>query len=339
MGTISTDRSSFGRLRTGLGSVSAVLDATGAVLSQQRYYPFGGERLDPGVTQTDFSFTGQRGTDFGLIDYRARFYSARLGRFTQPDTLIPDPANPQSFNRYSYGYNDPINSIDPTGHWSLKGNGFLIDGVCVGRNCRVSRTHHDPGSVNTKTADELGMRVRSENNTSRKTPPINPTIPELPPDGYISELMFDEIHEAHELEKESFDPIAQYVDYVVLPIFEFLGTYEEAINFGKPIYRQVKYVAPFGILEVAGDMFIQGYNDSKIGDLSPQQRAVRVVIEGIETWGTDKASTIVGAKSAVTLGPVGYLVASYETSVIVDNFWKTKANPWLYSNLNLGGLP
>ena len=110
-----------------------MLDATGAVLSQQRYYPFGGARLDPGVTQTDFSFTGQRGTDFGLMDYRARFYSSRLGRFTQPDTLIPDPANPQSFNRYSYVQNSPLNFVDPSGHWPL---GPMVEGICPPSVCK-----------------------------------------------------------------------------------------------------------------------------------------------------------------------------------------------------------
>ncbi len=34
----------------------------------------------------------------------------------QPDTLIPDPANPQSWNRYSYVGNNPVNFNDPTGH-------------------------------------------------------------------------------------------------------------------------------------------------------------------------------------------------------------------------------
>jgi hypothetical protein len=34
----------------------------------------------------------------------------------QPDSLIPDSSNPQSLNRYSYTQNNPINSIDPSGH-------------------------------------------------------------------------------------------------------------------------------------------------------------------------------------------------------------------------------
>lgn len=39
-----------------------------------------------------------------------------LGRFTQADTIVPNPGDPQSLNRYSYVRNNPINLIDRTGH-------------------------------------------------------------------------------------------------------------------------------------------------------------------------------------------------------------------------------
>jgi hypothetical protein len=35
----------------------------------------------------------------------------------QPDTLIPDPSNPQAWNRYSYVRNNPVNFNDPAGHF------------------------------------------------------------------------------------------------------------------------------------------------------------------------------------------------------------------------------
>ncbi len=46
----------------------------------------------------------------------ARFYVPGLGRFLSADTIVPDPANPQSFNRYSYVLNSPLKFTDPTGH-------------------------------------------------------------------------------------------------------------------------------------------------------------------------------------------------------------------------------
>ncbi len=103
-----------------LGSVVAITDNTGTLTSQQRYLPFGQVRTDlngPRITQTDLSFTGQRGIDgLGLQDYKARFYDALLGRFISPDTIIPDQSNPQSWNRYAYGNNSPIIYADPSGH-------------------------------------------------------------------------------------------------------------------------------------------------------------------------------------------------------------------------------
>jgi hypothetical protein len=50
------------------------------------------------------------------MDYKARFYSPTLGRFIQPDSIIPGAASPQSWNRYSYVMNRPTSFNDPTGH-------------------------------------------------------------------------------------------------------------------------------------------------------------------------------------------------------------------------------
>ncbi|MCC6298908.1 MAG: hypothetical protein IT314_06395 [Anaerolineales bacterium] len=68
---------------------------------------------------TDYGYTGQRLLDSGMggiMDYRARFYSPYLNRFLQPDSIIPDESNPQSWNRFSYVRNNPILLNDPTGH-------------------------------------------------------------------------------------------------------------------------------------------------------------------------------------------------------------------------------
>jgi len=114
-----------------LGSIIAVTDSAGTLINQQRYLPFGGERTNIGnITQTDFGYTGQRDLDpgmGGLMDYRARMYSPTLGRFIQPDSIVPGAANPQAWNRYSYTLNNPIRYNDPTGHWCVGPVGI----VCV----------------------------------------------------------------------------------------------------------------------------------------------------------------------------------------------------------------
>jgi len=45
-----------------------------------------------------------------------RYYDPTLGRFIQPDTIVPQPGDPQSLNRYSYAGNNPVRYTDPSGH-------------------------------------------------------------------------------------------------------------------------------------------------------------------------------------------------------------------------------
>ena len=61
-------------------------------------------------------FTGQRFDQTGLYFYNARYYDATIGRFISPDSIVPDPLNPQSLNRYSYCLNNPLRYVDPSGH-------------------------------------------------------------------------------------------------------------------------------------------------------------------------------------------------------------------------------
>lgn len=78
------------------------------------FMPFGATRS--GDVPTDKKFTGQRLDGTGLYYYGARFYDPDIGRFISADTIVPNPANPQSLNRYSYVLNNPMKYVDPTGH-------------------------------------------------------------------------------------------------------------------------------------------------------------------------------------------------------------------------------
>jgi len=53
----------------------------------------------------------------GLRLYGQRLYDVDLGRFLMPDTIIPNLYEPQSHNPYSYCHNDPVNYVDPSGHY------------------------------------------------------------------------------------------------------------------------------------------------------------------------------------------------------------------------------
>jgi RHS repeat-associated protein len=46
-----------------------------------------------------------------------RYYASTMGRFLKPDNIIPNPANPQSWNLYSYVNGNPVNFNDPGGHF------------------------------------------------------------------------------------------------------------------------------------------------------------------------------------------------------------------------------
>jgi RHS repeat-associated protein len=106
-----------------LGSTTLLTNISGDVVSGStaRYYPFGGFRTTPTQAITDRGFTGHRSNNLGsegigLVYMNARFYLPYINRWIQPDTIVPNPNNPQSFNRYTYALNNPVNLVDPTGH-------------------------------------------------------------------------------------------------------------------------------------------------------------------------------------------------------------------------------
>jgi len=111
-----------------LGNVAALSNTAGAFTngSLARYDPFGNYRTTPATNPatTNHGFTGHRHNNtgvyptqnVGLIYMNARYYLPEVGRFISPDTIVPEPGNPQSFNRYSYVRNSPLNFTDPTGY-------------------------------------------------------------------------------------------------------------------------------------------------------------------------------------------------------------------------------
>ena len=98
-------------------SVRLVLDTGGNVLGRQAHLPFG-EELGASGQQDKHKFTsyerdGESGLDYAIN----RSYSSGVGRFQQIDPYRASGGAffPQTWNRYSYTANDPINKVDSLG--------------------------------------------------------------------------------------------------------------------------------------------------------------------------------------------------------------------------------
>ena len=84
------------------------------------------------------------------MDYNARYYNPRIGRFISPDSIVPEPTSSGGFNRYRYARNNPLKYMDPSGH-----------AECIDKECE--------DRVNPITGDVIG----EEENQSVVTEFIN----------------------------------------------------------------------------------------------------------------------------------------------------------------------
>ncbi|MGH9966707.1 MAG: RHS repeat-associated core domain-containing protein [Pyrinomonadaceae bacterium] len=113
-----------------LGTPRMVFDKTGSLATTKRhdYLPFGEELIaTQGLRTTALGYTAdtvrqkftsyERDTESGLDYAQARYYSNTQGRFTSVDPLMASASagNPQTWNRYAYVGNDPLNATDPSG--------------------------------------------------------------------------------------------------------------------------------------------------------------------------------------------------------------------------------
>ncbi len=142
-----------------LGSVRAVTNAAGQVVSQHDYLPFGEEWQAPLSPTPLVQFTGkERDRETGLDYFGARYYASRTGRFTTVDPVLDIEqalVDPQRWNRYTYVRNNPFRYVDPDGRaietlWDVFNIGTGL--VSLGANIAA-------GNVGGAALDVAGLMV------------------------------------------------------------------------------------------------------------------------------------------------------------------------------------
>ncbi|GHA17775.1 hypothetical protein GCM10008090_29340 [Arenicella chitinivorans] len=105
-----------------LDSVKLVTDADGEIAAVNYFDAFGNPIIRPeneeGETaEGDMGLGGHEAiVGMDLVHMNGRIYDPVIGRFLSADPFVPAILNPQSLNRYSYVYNNPLKYVDPSGY-------------------------------------------------------------------------------------------------------------------------------------------------------------------------------------------------------------------------------
>ncbi len=103
----------------GLGNVRFLMDESGNITETFDYKPFGTLTGNTPTNGDHYLFTGEQyDADLGLYYLRARYYDPETKRFLSRDPFEGIRSNPLTMHPYAYAHNDPVNYVDPSGHFA-----------------------------------------------------------------------------------------------------------------------------------------------------------------------------------------------------------------------------
>ena len=113
-------------LQNAHGDVTALLDTAGELTKSYVYDAFGVEQNIDDSDSNAFRYCGEYyDAETGTVYLRARYYNPVIGRFISRDTYTGEHGAPLSLNLYTYCHNNPVISVDPSGH-------FILTAIVVG---------------------------------------------------------------------------------------------------------------------------------------------------------------------------------------------------------------
>jgi RHS repeat-associated protein len=111
-----------------LGNLTEVTDENQQIVGRARYDAYGRVLSNTiPLTLTQRLYAGALyDPDTGLYKIGARWYDPDIGLWLTPDSVVPDIYNPIAWNPYAFNYDNPVNYVDPSGHFPIPAGLLLL---------------------------------------------------------------------------------------------------------------------------------------------------------------------------------------------------------------------
>jgi RHS repeat-associated protein len=122
----------------GNGNTRYLTAANETVSDTYAYDAFGALFVSTGTTPNNYLYTGEQyDPNLGFYYLRSRYLNPNTGRFWTRDSFEGNNQDPLSLHKYLYGWDNPVNNVDPSGHdigdlLAVMDFSFSFDAISIG---------------------------------------------------------------------------------------------------------------------------------------------------------------------------------------------------------------
>ena len=112
------------------GSATGITNGEGQICLSYRYGAFGEITYGAPQYENIYAYNGESyNPNVGSLYLRARYYNVAAGAFFTEDSYLGNLREPLTLNRYVYCVGNPVNYVDPSGHFVPALAGAIIGGI------------------------------------------------------------------------------------------------------------------------------------------------------------------------------------------------------------------